>query len=142
MIHYLLDTCIIRNLTRSQPSASLIAWWSKQDDESLFISTLTIAEIWRGILEMPTGKKRQKLEQWFAGSKGPQNLFAGRVLLFDEKAALAWGEIMAKGKNSGKPGSATDMMIASIAAANGCIVVTDNEKHFTGIKIINPLNKQ
>jgi predicted nucleic acid-binding protein len=119
----------------------LKAWLSEQDDENLFISSLAIAEIWRGILEMPTGKKRQKLEQWFSSPQGPQSLFAERVFPFDEKAALIWGEIMAKGKNSGKPKSATDMIVAAVAVANGCIVVTDNEKHFPGIKIINPLSK-
>jgi predicted nucleic acid-binding protein len=139
MTRYLLDTNILSNITKPVPSESLVAWMAQQADESLFISTLTVAEIWRGVLEGPAGKKRQQLERWFAGPEGPQSLFAGRILPFDDKAALIWGRIMAKGTKAGKPRSAIDMIVAAIAEANDCVVVTDNEKHFIGLKIVNPL---
>jgi hypothetical protein len=139
MTRYLLDTCIVSNLTKPEPSESLIAWFGKQKDESLFLSTLTIAELWKGVLRKPAGRKRQNLERWFAGPEGPQSLFAGRILPFDERAALIWGELMAKGENAGKPRSALDMIVAAVAAANDCIVVTDNTKYFLGLKSINPL---
>jgi len=139
MTGYLLDSCILSNLTKPAPSKSLIAWFGKQQDESLFISALTIAELWKGVLRKPAGRKRQELERWFVGPEGPQSLFAGRVLTFDERAALIWGEIMAKGENAGKPRSALDMIVAAVAAANDCIVVTDNTKHFMGLKTINPM---
>jgi predicted nucleic acid-binding protein len=130
MTGYLLDTCIVSNLTKPAPSESLITWFGKQKDESLFISTLTIAELWKGVLRKPAGRKRQNLERWFAGPEGPQSLFAGRILPFDERAALIWGEIMAKGENTGKPRSALGLIVAAVAAVNGCIIVTDNTKHF------------
>jgi predicted nucleic acid-binding protein len=59
---YLLDTNIISNVTRPQPSQALLAWWAQQRDEDLFISSLTVAEIWRGILESPRGRKRDALD--------------------------------------------------------------------------------
>ena len=139
MTRYLLDTNILSNVTKPVPSASLVAWMDQQADENLFISTLTVAEIWRGVLEGPAGKKRQQLERWFAGPEGPQALFAGRILPFDDNAALIWGKIMAKGTKAGRPRSAMDMIVAAIAEANDCVLVTDNEKHFMGLKIINPL---
>lgn len=139
MTCYLLDTCIVSNLTKPAPSESLIAWFGKQKDETLFISTLTIAELWKGVLRKPAGKKRQNLERWFAGPEGPQSLFAGRILPFDERAVLIWGQVMAKGANTGKPRSALDMIVAAVAVANGCIIVTDNTRHFIGLKTINPL---
>ena len=110
-----------------------------QKDDDLFIASLTVAEIRRGILEKPKGKKRSSLEGWFAGPEGPRALFAGRVLSFDEKAALVWARLMAGGKGRGRPRSALDTIIAAIAEANDCVVVTDNEKDFHGIDIINPL---
>jgi predicted nucleic acid-binding protein len=58
---------------------------AKQADDDLFISSLTVAEIRRGILEKPAGKKRRELERWFTGPDGPQSPFAGRVLPFDER---------------------------------------------------------
>lgn len=100
---------------------------AQQDDSRLFIASLTVAEIQRGILELPAGRGRDDLVRWFAGPEGPQALFAGRVLPFDESAALIWARLMAEGKLAGRPRSGLDMMIAAIAEANACVIVTDNE---------------
>lgn len=140
MTRFLLDTNIISNATKVAPSETLLGWLGDQADEELFISTFSIAEIWRGILEKDEGKKRRALEDWFAGAEGPQNLFAGRVLGFDEQAALVWGRLMADGRELGQPRSAIDMMIAAVAIANGCVVATDNERHFQSVvEFFNPL---
>lgn len=140
MTRYLLDTNIVSNLVKPQPSASLMEWMAAQPDEHLFISALTVAEIRRGILEKPRGKKRDTLEAWFAGPEGPQALFAGRILAFDDKAALIWARLMAEGKAAGRPRSALDMIIAAVAGANDCVVVTDNERDFVGLQIFNPMS--
>src|ERR1700676_543128 len=101
MTCYLLDTCIVSNLTKPTPSESLIAWFGKQKDESLFISTLTIAELWKGVLRKPAGRKQQNLERWFAGPEGPQSLFAGRILPFDERPLLSGERLWRKVKTPG-----------------------------------------
>ena len=139
MTRYLLDTNIISNAIKPLPSKSLLEWMGEQRDESLFISSLSLAEIWRGILEKPAGKKRRELEEWFSGAEGPQALFRGRVLPFDENAALVWGDLMATGNTAGHPRSALDMIIAAIAQSNNCVLVTDNERHFPDIDLLNPL---
>jgi len=141
-MRYLLDTNIISNIVKPEPSDALLIWMSEQRDEDLFISSLTIAEIRRGILEKPRGKKRDTLEAWFSGSEGPQALFAGRILPFDGNAGLIWARLMAEGKAAGRPRSGLDMIIAAVADANDCIVVTDNEKDFAGLQIINPLRRE
>lgn len=139
MSRYLLDTNIISSVTKPVPPESLLAWMTEQADENLFISALTIAEVRRGVLEKPAGRKRDQLEAWFTGPEGPSALFAGRVLPFDEKAALVWARLMAEGKAQGRSRSALDTIIAAIAEANECIVVTDNEKDFIGVETFNPL---
>lgn len=139
-MRYLLDTNIISNVTKPSPSESLLAWMADQNDDDLYIASLTVAEIRRGILEKPAGKRRNDLEDWFGGPEGPQALFAGRILSFDEPAALIWARLMTDSKSAGKPRSALDTIIAAVAEANGCIVVTDNEKDFAGLRIINPLH--
>ena len=139
MTTYLLDTNIISNVIKPSPSAALLDWMAARVDEDLFIASLTVAEIRRGILAKPSGKKRDQLEAWFAGPDGPQALFAGRVLPFDEKAALVWARLMSDGAAAGRPRSALDMIIAAVAEANACVVVTDNEKDFAGLDIVNPL---
>ena len=138
-MRYLLDTNIISNITKVSPSDKLLAWMKEQNDDDLYISSLTVAEIRRGIFEKPAGKRRNQLEAWFSGSEGPQALFAGRVLSFDEVAALIWARLMTEGRAKGQPRSALDTIIAAVAEANGCIVVSDNEKDFAGIEMINPL---
>jgi toxin FitB len=136
---YLLDTNIVSNATKPAPSPSLAAWMAEQADMDLFISSLTIAEIWRGLLETPAGRKRATLERWFSGPEGPLAIFAGRVLPFDEKAGLIWARLMAEGTAAGRPRSAMDMIIAAVAEANECVVVTHNERDFAGLKFINPM---
>lgn len=139
MTRYLLDTNIISNIVKPQPSESLMAWMSAQRDEDLFIASLTVAEIRRGILEKPRGKKRAALHKWYFGPEGPQALFAGRILFFDDKAGLIWARLMAEGKAAGQPRSGLDVIIAAVAGANECVMVTDNEKDFAGLQVVNPI---
>lgn len=68
-----------------------------------------------------------------------QALFAGGVLSFDEKAGLIWAPLMADARTTGRPRSALDTIIAAVAAAYDCVVVTDNEKEFFNIEIANPI---
>jgi len=138
-MRYLLDTNILSNVTKPEPSKSLLAWMSAQIDTDLCIASLTIAEIKRGILEKSAGRKRDQLQAWFYGSEGPQALFVGRILAFDERAALIWARLMADGRQNGRPRSALDAIIAAIAKANDCIVVTDNERDFEGVEVFNPM---
>ena len=138
-MRYLLDTNIISDIAKPVPSESLLTWMSEQNDEDLFIASLTVAEIRRGVLEKLAGKRRDQLEAWFSGPEGPQALFAGRVLPFDENAGLIWARLMADGKARGRPRNALDTIIAAVAEAHGCTVVTDNEKDFADIQVVNPL---
>jgi toxin FitB len=136
---FLLDTNIISNITKPVPSAPLLVWMAAQSDDSLFISALTVAEIWRGILEIPAGKRQRDLQDWFQGPEGPQHLFAGRVLTFDDRAALIWARLMAEGTGNGRTRSALDMIVAAVAERNGCTLVTDNERDFAGLVFLNPM---
>ena len=135
MTRCLLDTNIIGNAVKPQPSERLIDWMAGQQDEDLFVASLTIAEIRRGILELPSGRKRDGLEAWFTGVEGPQALFAGRISSLDDKAGLIWARLMAEGR----PRSALDMILAAVAEVNDCVVATDNERDFRGLQIVNPL---
>jgi predicted nucleic acid-binding protein len=136
---YLLDTNILSDPTKQMPSQLLAEWLVDQAEEDLFIASLSVAEIWRGVEEKPTGRRRTELERWFAGPNGPQSVFAGHILPFDEEAALVWGSLMAEGTRTGRPRSPIDMMVAAVADANGCVLVSGNEKHFWGLKFINPM---
>ncbi|MCY4300959.1 MAG: PIN domain-containing protein [Aestuariivita sp.] len=88
MTRYLLDTNIISNAVKPQPFALLVDWMAQQINENLFIAALTLAEIRRGILGLPSGRKRNSLTFWFTGKEEPQALFAERILSFDSRAGL------------------------------------------------------
>ena len=135
----MLDTNVISDPLKPRPSDSLLAWLDDQADEDLFTSSLNLAEIWSGVLELPVSRRRREMETWFTGPRGPQAFFRVRLLVFDENAALVWGRLMSDGVKAGRPRSPVDMIVAAVAEANDCILVTDNEKHFAGLKFINPM---
>jgi toxin FitB len=126
-------------LNGRQPSIFLIDWLTAQIDTSLFTSAISLAEIMRGILILPSGRKRTDLENWFSGSQGPAKLYEGRILSFDGKAAFVWAEMMANARATGRTRTQIDTMIAAIAKVNSCIVVTDNTKDFPDVETINPV---
>jgi predicted nucleic acid-binding protein len=135
----LTQTLLATPLSRSRPEQSRIGSRG-QAGSDLFIATLTVAEIWRGILELPQRRRRRDLQTWFDGPEGPRILFRDRVLSFDERSAIEWGRIIAEGRLIGRPCSPIDTIIAATAAANDCVVVTANERHFQDVvEFYNPL---
>ena len=80
---------------------------------------------------------RQRLEGWFSSVR---SVFAGRILEFDERIAIAWGKIVGESMRLGKPRPAVDAQLAATAFVNGMVLVTRNEKDFehTGVQILNP----
>lgn len=140
MTRYLLDTNVISDATKPEPSPALLDWLEQQPISDLFIATFTLAEIKRGILATPLGRKRRELEAWFSGPEGPLALFEGRILAFDEAAADEWARMMAEGTKTGRPRSGLDIIVVATAAANRCVVVTLNERHFRDVvDFVNPL---
>ena len=140
MTRYLLDTNIISHAIKPSPPGALMQWMADQADEDLFIASLSLAEIRRGILQMPEGRKKREREEWCSGPGGPQARCRHRVLRFDDPAARVWAQWMAEGTAKGQPRSALDMIIAAIGTVRACLVVTDNEKDFrNAVDIFNPL---
>lgn len=139
MTRFLLDTNIISNSLKPAPAPRLADWMTEQRSDGLFIASMTVAELQRGILCLSPGRKRTILQLWLDGPEGLLALFAGRVLPFDTKAALAWASLMADGRRAGRPRSPLDMILAATADVHGCIVATDNERDFEGIPFVNPL---
>jgi toxin FitB len=136
---FLLDTNVISDAIRASPSPQLRDWMMARADDELFTSALNIAEIERGILRLPAGKKRRGLETWFNGPTGPSRIFEGRILPFDEQAGSAWAKLMADGERQGNRRNPLDMIVAAIALVHDCVVVTQNERDFAELAFFNPL---
>jgi predicted nucleic acid-binding protein len=139
---YLLDTNIISDARKPTPDPRLADWMARRPNGSLFIASIVLGEIWRGILELDDGARKRDLVRWFSGPTGPRGLFRSRVLPFDDSAAMQCAELIAEGRRIGRPRSPIDMQIAAIAKVNGCALVTLNLADFAPVQdeiaIIDP----
>ena len=111
---YLLDTNVISEAQKLRPSAAIVQWLARRPNRDLFICSIVLGEVWTGILELPEGARKLGFIRWFGGRKGPAILFAGRILPFDDAAALVWAEFLADGRRTGHSRSAVDMQIALV----------------------------
>lgn len=132
------DTNVISEVMRPQPSPAVLNWLNAQDGNLLFITTVTLAEIGYGLRILPDGQRRWQLHSQF--EQFVTQAFEGRVLTFTASAARAYAEIMGHRKEVGHPMSLPDGQIASIAHAHGFAVATRNIKDFEdcGLELINP----
>ena len=119
MVKFLLDTNVVCEPHRQQPDASCVAWLQAQIPGAIATSTITLAEIWQGVLDLDIADKRRPLLTRFAENL-PQ---AFRLLTFDERAAKTWGELTRRGQ---QPLPFRDSLIAAIALTRKLTVVTPN----------------
>ena len=133
-----LDTNVLSETLRPAPSAAVLEWLSGQDPESVFLTTITQAELLYGIELLPAGKRKMHLHR--AVEELLAEDFAGRILPFDESAARLFGPIAAHRAKLGRPISQPDAMIAAIARSRRSAVATRNTADFAhcGIRLIDP----
>ena len=134
----LLDTNIVSAVMAPAPPPTLIDWLNRQETVTLYLSTITIAEIGYGLWVMRDGKRRQSLEDRF--EKFVADGFEQRILDFDEQSARLYAGIMGRRRALGRPLSILDGQIASIARSNDLAVATRNIRDFEecGLDLINP----
>ena len=133
-----LDTNVLSECLRAEPDVRVLAWMATQPRASLFTSTVVEGEILYGVRLLPAGARRDSLDQ--AVRAIFREDFAERLLVFDHDAAVAYADIVATRKESGRPISQFDAMIAAIASSRGAAVATRNTRDFEGcgIDLINP----
>ena len=120
----LIDTNVISEIMKVQPSASVVDWLNNQEPSSLYVSTVTLGEIEYGLRILPVGKRHLELKDRF--EQFLSLAFAQRVLAYDEPAARSYGEVMGLRKAMGRPMSVPDGQIAAIARANRLQIATRN----------------
>jgi predicted nucleic acid-binding protein len=134
----ILDTNVISEPMHPSPSATVLTWWAQQQPGALFITTVTVAEILYGIELLPHGKRRAAL---LAGAERMfGKVLAGRILPFDEDAALAFPEIAVRRRAQGRPIADLDAQIAAIAHSRSALLATRNTMDFEGcgVRLVNP----
>lgn len=137
----ILDTNIVSEPLKPEPSAAVLAWLDAQPVGSLFLTTISWAELLSGVATLPLGRRRTELHRALTQQVRP--LFEDRVLDFDTAAAEAFATIHAAAKAAGNPIGFADGAIAAIAAARGFSIATRNVRDFhgTGVRVVNPWDR-
>lgn len=138
MTGFLLDTNCISEMVRPAPEPRVVKWLSSMNEETLFLSVLTLGEIRKGVATLPSGRRRTQLEEWIESGLKPR--FAGRILSIDDAVAEQWGILTASAKKNGQPLGAIDGLIAATALNHELTVVTRNVDDYiaTKVSLMNP----
>lgn len=134
----LIDTNVVSEPWKPQPDLRVLAWLDAQTIETLYLSSITVAELRFGIAAMPAGKRRTVLHDRLEGEVLP--LFSGHILSFDLDASKAYAALMVEARAAGKAIGTADGYIAAIARASGFMVATRDVRPFeaANVKVVNP----
>ena len=133
---YLVDTNVFSEPVKPKPNAEVVAWL-RANESALFVSTVTIGELRRGIERLPSGRRRTQLRTWLVALC---DCMKGRVLSFNTSTAHVWGQLKARWDAGGVTIPSLDSQIAATAHRHRLTVVTRNSADFakTGVKLLNP----
>lgn len=133
---YLLDTNVLSEFLKKTPNENVLRWFRDSDETQHFISSLTIAEIQKGISKLPDSQRKTDLKVWF---DNVIKRYQDRILSFDLKTACIWGDTIAALESQGRPLPLMDSLLAANALEHGLTIVTRNETDFepTGVNILN-----
>ncbi|AWV02055.1 VapC toxin family PIN domain ribonuclease [Burkholderia sp. JP2-270] len=134
----LVDTNVISEPLRREPSVAVIEWLDAQNVETLFLAAISLAEMQFGVAVLPEGRRREWLRQSIERRVVP--LFRGRILPFDNAASNAYASLRARARVAGSAIAPVDCFIAATAEANGLIVATRDVAPFqvAGLRVIDP----
>ena len=132
-----LDTNVVSEAMKPEPHAAVRAWLNDQAAETLYLSSVTLAELLFGIAALPIGKRKDMLAQALDGLLG---LFKDRILPFDVDAARHYAELAMTARTNGRGFPTPDGYIAAIAASRGFIVASRDTTPFEAarVAVINP----
>lgn len=133
----LLDTNVVSEAMKPAPDDAVRVWLDEQAAETLYLSSVTVAELMFGIGALPKGKRKDKLAD---ALDGVMKVFADRILPFDVDAARRYADLAVKARVAGKGFPTPDGYIAAIAASKGFVVATRDTSafHAAGVEVIDP----
>lgn len=132
-----LDTNVVSEAMKPEPEPAVRDWLDEQAAETLYISSVTIAELMFGIGALPDGKRKDRLA---VALDGVLELFAERILPFDTGAARRYADLAVKARAAGRGFPTPDGYIAAIAADHGFAVASRDTSAFTaaGLTVLDP----
>lgn len=134
---YLLDTNVISEPKRPRPDVRVVQWLSAVKDSEIFLSSLTIGEMKKGVEKLPSSKNRALVQNYLEKTR---NRFVGRILPVTESTFLVWGKMIAELEKKGMIRPALDSLLEASALEHDLILVTRNVRNFQGssVTILNP----
>ena len=139
-MNFLLDTCVISELTKAKPNQTVVDWVVGQDASRCFISSITLGEIQKGIRKLPDSAKKNDLQTWL--DRDLRERFSGRTIAIAANEAQEWGRIFAAVEAQGKPMPLVDSLIAATAVFHDMTLVTRNTRDVaaSGVTLFDPWN--
>lgn len=133
----ILDTCVISEAIKPEPSAKVLSWIDALPESQVYIPSLVLGELQRGVLRLSSGRKRDALVLWL---EHLEERFSGRWLPFDNESAGAWGRLLARLEQQGRKLPLMDSLIAALALQHQACLASRNVDDFTGtgIELVNP----
>jgi len=137
-LNFLLDTCVISELAKPKPNRKVTKWIASCPEETLYLSTLTIGEIQKGISNLPESRKKGHLQLWLDHDLIKR--FDRRIVGIDIRVAQKWGEIQAQTEKKGVKMPVVDSLIAATGLVHDMTVVTRNVDDMkpSHVNIFNP----
>jgi toxin FitB len=141
-VNFLLDTNVVSEWTKPRPNLGVIQWLAEQDEDRLFLSVITVAELRRGVERLPASARRNHLGWWI--DEELRDRFEGRVLVVDEAIGNSWGRLIAGSETRGKRMNLLDGFLAATALMRGFTLVTRNTPDFedAGCAVHNPWSEK
>jgi predicted nucleic acid-binding protein len=136
-VNFLLDTNVVSEWVKPRPNPGLIGWTESADEDRIFLSVVSVAELRYGVERMAAGRRRSRLEQWLQHELPLR--FEGRILPVDTTVAEAWGRTVSRSEAAGRPIGAMDALLAATAETHQLTLVTRNVSDFPLLKtVLNP----
>ncbi len=131
---YLVDAHVLSEATKAQPDARVIGWLRAHEAE-LVVDPIILGEVRFGILLLPAGNRRRRLQHWF-----DQGVARLAVLPWTAETGLRWAKLLTDMRKAGTAMPVKDSLIAATALVHGLTLVTRNVSHFgvAGVKVANP----
>jgi predicted nucleic acid-binding protein len=127
-VSFLIDTNVVSEWVKARPEPRVVTWLADADEDRVFLSVVTLAELRHGVDRLPGGARRDRLDDWLRRELPLR--FEGRVLPIDAAVADAWGTIVAGRERAGRPISVMDALTAATAAVHDLTLVTRNASDF------------
>jgi len=134
---FLLDTNAVSEWVKPRPNPGAIRWMAAADEDRIFISVISLAELRYGVERLAASARRTRLERWLQHELPLR--FEGRILPVDAAIAEAWGRAVARSEAAGRPIEAMDAFLAATAETHRLTLVTRNVSDFPTLKgVLNP----